>query len=170
MACFTSSTLSLVFIMNPKTYLWINGLVQQKHNSIANALELRLACTNPSVCYHQKFEFSMEEILQVIICNAVAPLYPRRVESPGASYSYCPTHECLSVVPMHIILARVTISVCSSNQFSLRRYPHPTVYLPQLRDRCTLLQVETRKLKQGLRLIYNMRDGSDIYFLYHPSW
>ena len=27
-----------------------DGLVQQRHNSSANALELRLSCTNPSVC------------------------------------------------------------------------------------------------------------------------
>ena len=26
----------------------ISGLVQERHNSIANALELRLSCTNPS--------------------------------------------------------------------------------------------------------------------------
>ena len=31
------------------TYLeYIDGLVQERHNSIANALELRLSCTNPS--------------------------------------------------------------------------------------------------------------------------
>ena len=28
----------------------VNGLVQERHNSIANALELRLSCTNPSMC------------------------------------------------------------------------------------------------------------------------
>ena len=28
---------------------YINGLVQERHNSIANALELRLSCTNPSI-------------------------------------------------------------------------------------------------------------------------
>ena len=31
------------------TGLYINGLVQERHNSIANALELRLSCTNPSI-------------------------------------------------------------------------------------------------------------------------
>ena len=29
--------------------LYLNGLVQERHNSIANALELRLSCTNPSI-------------------------------------------------------------------------------------------------------------------------
>ena len=29
--------------------LYIDGLVQDKRNSIANALELRLSCTNPSI-------------------------------------------------------------------------------------------------------------------------
>ena len=30
----------------------IDGLVQGRHNSIANALELHLSCTNPSKCHH----------------------------------------------------------------------------------------------------------------------
>ena len=30
--------------------LYLNGLVQLRRNSIANALELRLSCTNPSIC------------------------------------------------------------------------------------------------------------------------
>ena len=28
---------------------YMDGLVQEKRNSIANALELRLSCTNPSI-------------------------------------------------------------------------------------------------------------------------
>ena len=31
------------------TVRYIDGLVQERHNSIANALELRLSCTNPSI-------------------------------------------------------------------------------------------------------------------------
>ena len=30
----------------------IDGLVQERRNSIANAMELRLSCTNPSKCKH----------------------------------------------------------------------------------------------------------------------
>ena len=30
--------------------IYIDGLVQERRNSIANALELRLSCTNPSIC------------------------------------------------------------------------------------------------------------------------
>ena len=30
----------------------IDGLVQERHNSIANALELRLSCTNLSMYFH----------------------------------------------------------------------------------------------------------------------
>ena len=29
---------------------YTDELVQERHNSIANALELRLSCTNPSIC------------------------------------------------------------------------------------------------------------------------
>ena len=32
------------------TYYQIDGSVQERRNSIANALELRLSCTNPSKC------------------------------------------------------------------------------------------------------------------------
>ena len=34
-----------------EAYLWVyvDGLVQERRNSIANALELRLSCTNPSM-------------------------------------------------------------------------------------------------------------------------
>ena len=31
---------------------YIDGLVQERSNSIANTLELRLSCTNPSICMH----------------------------------------------------------------------------------------------------------------------
>ena len=30
----------------------IDGFVQERHNSIVNALELRLSCTNPSICFY----------------------------------------------------------------------------------------------------------------------
>ena len=32
------------------TWYDIGGLVQERHNSIANALELRFSCNNPSIC------------------------------------------------------------------------------------------------------------------------
>ena len=34
----------------------IDGLMQERHDSIANALELRLSCTNPSVLYEYNTE------------------------------------------------------------------------------------------------------------------
>ena len=38
------------YILFQLTYLsYIDGLVQERHNSIANALELRLSCTDPSI-------------------------------------------------------------------------------------------------------------------------
>ena len=30
---------------------YLDGLVQERHNSIANALELRLSCTKPPICW-----------------------------------------------------------------------------------------------------------------------
>ena len=31
---------------------YIDGLVQERHNSSASAMELRFSCTNPSICRH----------------------------------------------------------------------------------------------------------------------
>ena len=36
-------------IMNSQKTFHIDGLVQERCNSIANALEVRLSCTNPSI-------------------------------------------------------------------------------------------------------------------------
>ena len=35
--------------MNGFTLLYIDGLMQERHNSTANELELRLSCINPSI-------------------------------------------------------------------------------------------------------------------------
>ena len=43
--CLILNVLNPVVILN----LYFDGLVQERRNSIANALELRLSCTNPSV-------------------------------------------------------------------------------------------------------------------------
>ena len=48
---------------------YVDGLVQERHNSIANALELRLSCTNPLMLPIQchslgKFSSSINKILQ----------------------------------------------------------------------------------------------------------
>ena len=40
-----------IFFRAPISICHIDGLVQERHNSIANALELRLSCTNPSIWY-----------------------------------------------------------------------------------------------------------------------
>ena len=36
--------------MTMRMIYYIDGLVQERRNSIANALELCLSCTNPSIC------------------------------------------------------------------------------------------------------------------------
>ena len=35
----------------------INGLVQERHNSSALAMELRLSCTNTTICFYTILEF-----------------------------------------------------------------------------------------------------------------
>ena len=41
----------MIMNLSSKIYRWgyIDGLVQEKRNSIANALEICLSCTNPSI-------------------------------------------------------------------------------------------------------------------------
>ena len=43
----------------------IDGLVQERRNSIANALELRLSCTDPSTCYFQNGWRDLEKFLGI---------------------------------------------------------------------------------------------------------
>ena len=45
-----SSTLLGLFIA-VAWYAYVDGLMQERRNSIANTLKLRLSCTNPSMCY-----------------------------------------------------------------------------------------------------------------------
>ena len=42
--------LYIIFVVTLGTVHHFDGLVQERRNSIANALELRLSCTNPSIC------------------------------------------------------------------------------------------------------------------------
>ena len=50
-----NGTKPLLSITYTRLVVWdnIDGLVQERRNSIANALELRLCCSNPSICRHQ---------------------------------------------------------------------------------------------------------------------
>ena len=48
---------------------WIDGLVQERQNSIANALELRLSCTNPSK-YTLARKSVQCDILVITCCNS----------------------------------------------------------------------------------------------------
>ena len=39
-----------------------DGLVQERRNSIANTLELRLSCTNQSICFHNVCTFNISMV------------------------------------------------------------------------------------------------------------
>ena len=51
------------------SWLHIDGLVQEKCNSIANALELHLSCTNPSISYN--------DILRTSAINGIPNKYTK---------------------------------------------------------------------------------------------
>ena len=72
---------------NEFTYQYFNGLVQERRNSIANALELRLSCNDPSIwCDHAQYhdadycrKYSCLAILVhfTILCNSPWQLLKR---------------------------------------------------------------------------------------------
>ena len=74
------------FLLKPRTEIWwnnysllrwhisinikhINGLVQERCNSIADALELRLSCTNPSIL--QLFQLNCFNFLAAVCSQAL---------------------------------------------------------------------------------------------------
>ena len=59
-------TFKNIFQWNFILSIYINGLVQERCNSIAHALELRLSCINPLISHHQ------ENASKDVICNMVA--------------------------------------------------------------------------------------------------
>ena len=63
----TVSTLPRHVIWKNQTY--IDGLVQERRNSIANALELRLSCTNPWISYntHNNTYGSGHEVAAILL-------------------------------------------------------------------------------------------------------
>ena len=82
-------------------YHWgnIDGLVQERCNSIANTLELHLSCTNPSIstcCLHRTAVF--------LIC--ILPLNILLVALISGSLCSCDSSETLEVLPVcHSLLA-----------------------------------------------------------------
>ena len=44
--------------------------MQERRNSIANALELRLSCTNPSISYHCRLRSAKNDVLMTDAVSA----------------------------------------------------------------------------------------------------
>ena len=76
--------------------LHINGLVKERRNSIANALELRLSCTNPSICFHS---FHFRWLLDTGLAADWEMEYGRWINRSGANWwilgKWCITHFCI---------------------------------------------------------------------------
>ena len=65
----------------------IDGLVQELHNSIANALELRLSCTNLSICLCHFNQCFQKQILHVGPNALISPRSCHHRASPTALVS-----------------------------------------------------------------------------------
>ena len=55
--------------LNVEKWYQIDGLVQERCNSIANALELHLSCNNPSKCKYRMYVWSDHWIRQIAFHN-----------------------------------------------------------------------------------------------------
>ena len=54
----------------------INGLVQERYNSSALAMELCLSCTNPSICsIHYKYQWMKDKVQKFYICLIIIKFY-----------------------------------------------------------------------------------------------
>ena len=62
-------SIGLIFLTIPKP-THTNGFMQERHNSIANALELYLSCTNPSILSH-----ALEKAIAVFLDNTIKPSF-----------------------------------------------------------------------------------------------
>ena len=71
---------------NPRRTDDIDGLVQERRNSIANALELRHSCTNPSIYNHEK---SAQKVGISYAMSLYTTIYTRnQSKQTGASFYY----------------------------------------------------------------------------------
>ena len=73
-----------------KKTLYINGLMQERRNSIANALELRLSCTNPSISPSwPSYGVSIEYFVENYQCDkTMTTMYQSSVNSLRPSDAY----------------------------------------------------------------------------------
>ena len=60
-----SDFLTLVMLMS----LHFNGLVQERRNSSALAMELRISCANPSICESIDFKFASDYLAKLALCS-----------------------------------------------------------------------------------------------------
>ena len=95
------STISCIKIRS-MTDMHIDGLVQERRNSIANALELRLSCTNPSIwpssvlCEEHYTMVKTSHFPWYVLkgnwgwkCNGVMPLWCQPFTYIMPCYSHC---------------------------------------------------------------------------------
>ena len=75
--CWTSDKQSPEPMMTLLTEENIDGSVQERCNSIANALELHFSCTNPSICHQASmceltyFQLDVDVILGMLFSNSI---------------------------------------------------------------------------------------------------
>ena len=119
-----------VYIHTDRLYIhvYIVGLVQERRNSIANALELRLSCTNPSIYY---------PCLSIYLSDKHSQSHPSVLRATHPSL-----HEFTATLTDSSILLSFHIATLSSSLLSfwdptiqpcvqpfinypIRNYPHP---------------------------------------------
>ena len=86
--------------------VYIDGLVQERRNSIAITLELRLSCTNPSISGSSVLLSTAVEsdifLAHRIEVNAIAQCMSPRIPPPGTTTTTGRQHYLLQVVAWEI--------------------------------------------------------------------
>ena len=79
---------------------YIDGLVQEWCNSIANALELRLSCTNPSIWWHHDLGIPL---ILLVFCGAKPPVTEKWIP-------FTKGHKC-RVLMIALLLAQISFEI-----------------------------------------------------------
>ena len=80
-------TVRPVLVVTQETSIQFDGLLQERRNSIAHALELRLSCTNPSTCGQSTaFVLDMRCVWDMLWCGRRRKIYETQLADRNKRY------------------------------------------------------------------------------------
>ena len=151
---------------------YIIGLVQERHNSIANAMELCLSCTNPSILRNDLPRLSCSQYWLNLCCakipNAVQLKYPQPASM--LQVKLCHAFPTLAYIDQHVCLTQQNFGgriSTSPSTMHVRRAAHSMHVATSWAKKsvvvtvvCSLDGAAVAKNKQGSCEIYEQIYGS----------